>query len=884
MRTSKSMLAGVAAGALALGFLSVAGAASASAAPKAKPKATATATVSAVRSTVGGTISIPEAKAGWTGAGAFVGNSNANIVDLIVAPSSAASMIIDDTTGSGNVSATLSSNAVGVGVGSGDDSSIRFNVDQAGTYSGIIANGTDTVSFSFSTAGAPTSMTLTPASQTVAVGAVATVRVTLKDASGNTTQPQTVDSVTVASNGSGDVVGTTPLTGVKGGALQYGVFDDTIATSAAGTSTITATPLGTLPGSGVTAQTATITKSGGVTSVPAKSVKVTVPAGALSTPPNTDDTVDRSVQVVTGTSALSIVVDDTTGNAAGSSLRFKLTPSAGGTVTVNGQSGSNTSPLFVDVTTNADRRAEILATLSGNALLSGGGGVNIKQVSVLNANLTAGSGVTVAQTDATGVITVSPDDSVVAKLGDTLAVTATVTDQFGNPQSGWTVRAYRGATTSGTFLNQATTGALGKADVSVAAASGATAPALEQYSFSATPSVGSAVNGNNLLQVTWTADGKVTSLSVVSTPVTSPTPVDDTAVVVSAPLVTVPFDGSASSVTGQSFTVATGADISGGAAGEVASFIANPSTPTTVVASVGLGATGIFVSTTPTTAWNAGQSTVTVNAGAPVYVFGTKAGVHNITFAAGGRTVTIPVKVKTSAAAAYNMALTPETQSVNPGSINTVTLTVTDVFGNPVQTTDDTGKVTVTASGEILLAGYQTSASYNTGANGTATITVIAGNVGTGVLAAGPATSNTAPAWVAGYTKPTGAPDPKTSAAAEVIVTGVVEQSIAIVGSRGSADVSLPSDETCRSYAEGPPPRALPSGCITVDGVTTGFDEGSAMTPEYRFPGQTSYTAGIDVTTNADGEFNWYRKTGKKIYVRFMSGDVVSSRVIIPAK
>ncbi|MFM9134962.1 MAG: hypothetical protein ACKOT0_05935, partial [bacterium] len=66
--------------------------------------------------------------------------------------------------------------------------------------------------------------------------------------------------------------------------------------------------------------------------------------------------------------------------------------------------------------------------------------------------------------------------------------------------------------------------------------------------------------------------------------------------------------------------------------------------------------------------------------------------------------------------------------------------------------------------------------------------------------------------------------------------------------------------------------------------VTTGFDEGSNMTPEYRFPGQTSYTAGTDVTTNEDDEFNWYRKTGKKVYVRFKSGDVVASRVIIPAK
>ena len=108
-----------------------------------------------------------------------------------------------------------------------------------------------------------------------------------------------------------------------------------------------------------------------------------------------------------------------------------------------------------------------------------------------------------------------------------------------------------------------------------------------------------------------------------------------------------------------------------------------------------------------------------------------------------------------------------------------------------------------------------------------------------------------------------------------------------IVGSRGTADVSLPSGETCRSYAEGPPPRELPNGCVVVYGVTTGFAEGTTVTPEYRFPGQTSYTAGIDVTIDAEGEFTWYRKTGKKIYVRFVAGDngdVVSSRVIIPAK
>jgi len=110
------------------------------------------------------------------------------------------------------------------------------------------------------------------------------------------------------------------------------------------------------------------------------------------------------------------------------------------------------------------------------------------------------------------------------------------------------------------------------------------------------------------------------------------------------------------------------------------------------------------------------------------------------------------------------------------------------------------------------------------------------------------------------------------------------ERSIAIIGSRGTADVSLPSNATCRSYAEGPPPRTLPVGCVVVEGIATGYPAGTPVTPEYRFPGQTSYTAGIDVTINDDGEFTWYRKTGKKIYVRFLIGDVVSNRVIIPAK
>jgi hypothetical protein len=40
------------------------------------------------------------------------------------------------------------------------------------------------------------------------------------------------------------------------------------------------------------------------------------------------------------------------------------------------------------------------------------------------------------------------------------------------------------------------------------------------------------------------------------------------------------------------------------------------------------------------------------------------------------------------------------------------------------------------------------------------------------------------------------------------------------------------------------------------------------------------------MTFDADGEFYWQRKTGKKIYVYFMNedGTVKSARIIIPAK
>ena len=327
-----------------------------------------------------------------------------------------------------------------------------------------------------------------------------------------------------------------------------------------------------------------------------------------------------------------------------------------------------------------------------------------------------------------------------------------------------------------------------------------------------------------------------------------------------------PFDGTANSVSSQSYAVATGVNASTGTAGEVGAFRATPSTPTPITAEVPVGSTGVFVSTTPSTLWSAGKTSVTVGADDTIYVFGTKAGVHNVTFTAGGKSVTIPVKVKTSADAAYNMSISPEAKEIEAGKIGTVTLKVTDVFGNPVQTTDDTGKVTIEASGQILLAGFTTSRDFTTDALGEAIVTIIAGSgAGSGALAAVPALTNTAAAWKTPYTPPAGAPAPVTSAAANVTVIGPEpEKAIEIVGTRGTVNGG--------------------SG-VLVDGLTEGIDDGAKLVPYWRVPG-TTYTAGNARPEVTDSEFSWQRKMGKTAYVFFTTEDgaVKSNRIIIAGK
>jgi hypothetical protein len=206
-----------------------------------------------------------------------------------------------------------------------------------------------------------------------------------------------------------------------------------------------------------------------------------------------------------------------------------------------------------------------------------------------------------------------------------------------------------------------------------------------------------------------------------------------------------------------------------------------------------------FVSTAPTTtavAWNGGAATLTAASGAAVYAFSTKAGLNTVTATSGGLTVSRQFWVFTEADEYYNISVDQSSVNLEPGAYVTLTVSVKDAFGNPVDTA--AGAITATASGALLLGGFASSADYETGSDGTTKITAIANNTGgTGtIVVKNKLTTN---AWGATYTTPTGATAPVKS----VTVTGTVKAGAAVTAAQSAqsaetsaikADVKAVSD------------------------------------------------------------------------------------------
>jgi len=467
----------------------------------------------------------------------------------------------------------------------------------------------------------------------------------------------------------------------------------------------------------------------------------------------------------------------------------------------------------------------------------------------------------------TADIYLSPTGAIVQALGTTTTVSVDVTDQFGTPVPGATVRAYR-TNTSGALLSSGTTNAAGQATVTVSGASSLTTGQSETYVFTATPLAGTAVTADEQLVVTYTTSGAVTAMSVaVAGGATTPI-LNTTTSITTVPYLYVPYTGIVTGATTGVYNPTTGA--LAGVAGNYVTFTATPTPANTVTVSV---PEGVKVSTTApsaTTLWSAGAQTATAASGQNVYVWATKTGSHDIKFTSGAITTTAKIEVDTPPAAAYNIAVSPTARTIESGAFSTVELTVSDVFGNPIPGVTNTagaaGAVAATATGEVLLSGLTSTATFGTGASGKTTVTLIAGKAGTGKITFAPSlgASNAAAAWQTGYVKPVGAADPVKAAEVAVVVTSTAARTISIVGERATVS--------------GKPG-------VRVDGFADGFNDGQTVKPWVRFPGQTEYTVGSARPSITDEEFTWSRKTGKKTYVYFTSDDDViqSNRVIIPA-
>jgi len=864
MRTGKRTLAGVAAGALVAGMVPFAVVAAASSANA----ATVTGSVSPVRwsdtATTGTKDTVTYSTLSWTSSAALAGSDTVD-VEFTNGPAgsamcASATDLIATNSCQGDSGTDYASIALfgeepvdlgGTSVATGGTATIGISASKAGTYTGVAtsyASGVakDTVTFTFSTVGAAASYSVAPASQTVSVGASADIAVSVVTSAGVPTQMSNTERIQVTTT-----AGTlTPTDGL----LEYtditAVSNEFSITSAStATATLTASPLGAWPSAA--AQTATVTWSGAISTTAIGNIVVASPSNAINagTQPSA-----ATATVPSGSSSITVQITGAAGNAAGDVIRLKAVSNAG-----------TPTGAYENVTLDASKKGTATFTLGGLALVDSAQ-LTVTQVNSANSAV-GGVQLVVTQADrdiSTSTISATPSGANVRKIGDTTNVTVTVLDQFDDPVSSAIVGAYRATTVTGSPISAGTTDANGEASVPVTNASGIVSGTTENYSYQV-QAVGKTTTAiNNDLQIQYTTTGAISSVSVAVSVGTSPV-TNTTTSIATLPYVLVPYDGTVNSAASGTYTVSTGA---GTAGGEYVTFTPTTSPANSVDVTV---PTGVKVATSLTSLiWSGGSQTATVTSGSPVYVFATKTGTHDVTFTSGGVTSTAKIQVATAPAASYNIAVSPASQTIQSGSFSTVTVTVTDVFGNPVPaaTGAGTGGVTLSATGEVLFGGLSNTTNVTTGADGTAAVSIVAGNAGSGSITAGPqgGSSTTTPAWVAGYTPPTGAPSPVTSAAAEITVTPSSTKSITITGERGTVS--------------GKPG-------IMVDGLTVGFAEGDLMVPHIKFPGQTSYSEGsARPAVDADGEFYWQRKTGKKIYVYFTNedGSVKSDRIIIQAK
>ena len=246
----------------------------------------------------------------------------------------------------------------------------------------------------------------------------------------------------------------------------------------------------------------------------------------------------------------------------------------------------------------------------------------------------------------------------------------------------------------------------------------------------------------------------------------------------------------------------------------------------------------------------------------------------NLTLAGAVYPVSVNYTVSTSGAAATT-GVSFDKETYQPGERVVVTTSFVDVNGLPVAdgygkddstarlfsptTTVANAPITDPASGAPIAP----RAAFTNGAAGTY------GGVATGAFLAPDASMDTFR-----YTLGLGA------------ATNFVLSSIANTASSDTARIGNPVPPAQESIMiEGTRGVGDDANRVYVEGTTVNL-VGKTVTPYFRFPGETGFTAGTGTrTVDAQGNFAWQRKTGKKIAIQFRAGDgVVSNTIIIEAK
>lgn len=637
-----------------------------------------------------------------------------------------------------------------------------------------------------------------------------------------------------------------------------------------GAATITLTPQGTLPSSGVTAATVSATSIPLTTRSPGL-FEMVFPQEQriIDEARSTDDTayyivndlfVSNLILVAEGADADSGVV----GYVSTSQSDWKGLIVAGGAKTPVEQIDDSATDTPVVFASGSD--GTVAAAIAWQSVTEGA------KITLRTGTGAATRWTVIEVEEPTPKPRTSPSGRILAKTGETLDFIVTLRDDFGNPYSNFRVsaqaRSSRG-TPVGPESSWATTDEDGRAMVYVDPPDDThVGPATIVFTVTLPGGLPYTALTPPVVRVTYSESGLPSALTVAQAQST-PSTITPTTVQTVIPHILVPFTGRAATSAGTPGTwtlpIASSPTGSGAAAGTMVTF-----TPTSApAAQIEVRAPeGVRLSTSSRADWDRGESEVMVDSGDPVYAFSTQVGTHAIEFGVGSLVNDVQMRVSTTAEAAYSVIPLVDDTTLIPGSFSTMSVQVLDPFGNPVaRTTDDSGGLTASASGQLMLSGFQSQARMLTDDSGIATITLIAGRAaGDARVRIAPPASTRTEAWQADYEPPYGFEPPAPRIDIDFEVAGPI----------------TPTRPTI--VIEGERTRVNGRSAIEVSGVTTGLEEGATLAPWVRLTGQQAFVQGkAAIVLDSEGEFTWSRMTGKvaRVYVATADGAVRSNRVTI---